>query len=169
MPENSDFDAVFAARSRWPVALANLPRERTLHLGRDVTERYDCRPATVPQAGLSLLTLRDSVEKEAFYLGEIPLSSSHVLISGDGKTVEGGALIMADDAELASALALCDGVLANRLSGWEMIAEGVRDGLNALDEEARLRKTMLLRSRVNFALLNQEDGDEIGEEGEENP
>ena len=163
-----DFEAILATRARWPVALASLPRERTLDLGRNVAERYDCRPATVPQAGLSLLTLRDSVEKQAFYLGEIPLSSSRVLISGDGQTVEGGALIMADDAELASALALCDGVLANRLSGWETIAEGVREGLESLDDEARIRKTMLLRSRVNFALLNQEDGDEIGEDEEEN-
>ena len=167
MAIHSDFDVILATRARWPVALASLPRERTLGLGREVTERYDCRPATVPQAGLSLLTLRDSVEKEAFYLGEIPLSSSHVLISGGGETVEGGAMIMADDAELASALALCDGVLANRLSGWESIAEGVQDGLNALDDEARIRKTMLLRSRVNFALLNQED--ELNDDEEETP
>jgi alpha-D-ribose 1-methylphosphonate 5-triphosphate synthase subunit PhnG len=159
----TDDETILAERSRWSVALASLPRERVTELGRAITVRYDCQPVTLPQAGLALLTLRDSVEREQFYLGEFPLSSSHIRITGEGKTVEGGAFIMADDAELASALALCDGALAHRLHGWERIAEGVRDGLNALDDEARIRKTMLERSRVNFALLNEED--EMPEQG----
>jgi alpha-D-ribose 1-methylphosphonate 5-triphosphate synthase subunit PhnG len=155
----TEFDDVFAARSRWAVALNALPRETVLQVGADLARRHRIAPATVPQAGLALLSLRDSVEKQAFYLGDIPLASSRVTITdADGRTVEGGALIMADDAELASALAICDGVLAHRLSGWETVAETVREGLTNAGYEARVRKTMLSRSRVNFALLNEEDG-----------
>ncbi|MDX1934951.1 MAG: phosphonate C-P lyase system protein PhnG [Capsulimonadales bacterium] len=158
----TDYDTILAARSRWAVALGALPRERVLALGADLAARFEVTPAAVPQSGLTLLTLRDSVEKQAFYLGEIPLSTCHVFLRDGATTVEGGAMFMADDVDLVSAMAICDGVLANRLGGWETVADGVRDGLDRLDEEARLRNTMLKRSRVNFALLNQED-DETGE------
>jgi alpha-D-ribose 1-methylphosphonate 5-triphosphate synthase subunit PhnG len=157
----TDSDDIFAVRSRWSVALGSLPRETVLELGGSLAGQFRVTPATIPQSGLALLSLRDSVEKQTFYLGEIPLSSSHVIIADEsGQTVEGAAILMVDDAELASALAICDGVLANRLAGWDTVATHVRTGLANLDQESRIRKTMRTRSRVNFSLLNEEDDEE---------
>ena len=156
-----DYEGLLAARSRWAVVLTELPRTTVLETATKLAQRYTVTPNTVPQAGLTLVTLRDSVGKQAFYLGEAPLATSNVSITDSkGRTVAGGALILADDTELASAIAICDGVLAGRLEGWEEVAAHVSDGLELLNRIARVRKTMLTRSRVNFALLNEEDEDD---------
>ncbi|HLK57334.1 MAG TPA: phosphonate C-P lyase system protein PhnG [Chthonomonadaceae bacterium] len=154
----TDYDEVFAARPQWTVALAALPKPEVFALAGRLAETHTVRPLAVSQAGLALLPLRESVQKQTFYLGELPLSTSHLEIeTPDGTTVQGAALIMADDADFADALALCDGVLTHRLSGWEDVAGQVAEGLERLRHQARIRKTMLTRSRVNFSLLNEDD------------
>lgn len=159
----STYETLLAVRGRWAVALAELPRSTVLETATELAQRHHVTPTAVPQSGLTLVTLRDSVEKQAFYLGEAPLARSQVaLTDSTGRTVAGGAQILADDIELANALAICDGVLAGRLDGWEEVAAQVGMGLERLRQEARVRKTMLTRSRVNFALLNEEDDDELG-------
>lgn len=158
----SNHETLLAARGRWAVALAKLPRTTVLEAATELAQRHRVTPTAVPQSGLTLVTLRDSVEKQAFYLGEAPLALSQVtLTDSTGRTVAGGALIMTDDTELANALAICDGVLAGCLDGWEDVATHVATGLEQLSHEERVRKTMLTRSRVNFALLNEEDDDEL--------
>ena len=152
-----DFDHLISSRCRWCVALGALEREAVLALGAELAARFVVAPANVPRAGLTLLALRDSVEQQAFYLGEAPLSTSHVTISDGIQTVEGGAMLMADDTELVNAIAICDGVLANRMDGWLDVAQAIEAGQEHLDQEARFRKTILKRSRVNFSLLNEED------------
>lgn len=119
---------------------------------------YSARPVVLPEAGLTLLPIRESVRCECFYLGEIPLSTAHCELSlPEGGAVHGAAIVMADDAEFALALAVCDGVLAHRLSGWEQVADLLEHGLAALQHEADVRHTMRERSRVRFSLLNQEE------------
>lgn len=162
----STYETLLAARGRWAVALAELPRSTVLETATELAQRHQVTPTAVPQSGLTLVTLRDSVEKQAFYLGEAPLASSQVaLTDSTGRTVAGGALILADDTELANALAICDGVLAGRLDGWEEVATQVEIGLERISHEQRVRKTMLSRSRVSFALLNEEDTEESNELG----
>jgi alpha-D-ribose 1-methylphosphonate 5-triphosphate synthase subunit PhnG len=153
-----DYEDVFAARTCWMVALSALPKSQVFTLAHSLAARHEVRPVTVSQAGLALLPLRDSVQRKPFYLGEIPLSASRVEIDTDGgATVQGAALVMADDSDLADALAICDGVLTHRLAGWQEVADGVRTGLQSLGHQTRIRKTMLERSRVDFSLLNEDD------------
>lgn len=159
MLETEPYDAVFAARSQWMVALMAVPREPLFALASRLAETHTIRPLAVSQGGLALLPLRESVLHQTFYLGEIPLSSGHVEIeTTDGTTVQGAALAMLDDADFADALAICDGVLAHRLTGWQEVADRVAEGLERLRAEARIRKTMLTRSKVSFSLLNEEEG-----------
>jgi alpha-D-ribose 1-methylphosphonate 5-triphosphate synthase subunit PhnG len=154
---NND-DEVFTARGQWMTALAALPHERVFQTAGRLAAIHTVRPLAVSQGGLALLPLRESVEHEVFYLGEVPLSSSHLEITAaDGTTVQGAALAMLDDADFADALAICDGVLAHRLEGWRDVAALVGEGLDLLRAQNRLRKAMLTRSRVHFSLLNEED------------
>lgn len=119
---------------------------------------------SLPQAGLGLLALDDGAFHEPYFLGEFPLSTCRVeLRVADGRRAEGGAQVMADDAELARSLAILDAVLAARLPGWEEIAEHVRTGADQRREQDGRRKAMLAATRVDFALLgalDEEDDDE---------
>lgn len=152
------YDEVFAARGQWMTALAAVSRQEVFALAARLAETHTVRPLAVSQGGLALLPFRESVDREVFYLGEVPLSSSHVEIeTAEGTTVEGAAIVMVDDADFADALAICDGVLAHRLSGWAAVAEQVQEGLNSLQHEARIRNTMLGRTHVDFSLLNEDD------------
>ena len=149
---------VWSAQHQWPRALASHPTDELLALAAELTARYPAEPLVVPQAGLAMLPLRDSVAGQPFNLGELPLSVAHVsLTCPDGTTVTGGAALMRDDADLAVALAVIEGVLAARLEGWEPIAELVSQGLAAMAREATVRRSMLARSKVDFALLDQAD------------
>ncbi len=145
-------------RGKWVAALMTNPKDKIIELGDRLGARYNAEHKKVPKAGLAMLRLRESVLGEAFNVGELPLSSAKVsLTSQEGHTTEGGALVMADDASLATALAVCDGVLAARWEGAEEVAELVRAGLQTLADEDTQRKQMLASSKVNFALLNQEE------------
>ena len=139
-------------------ALAALQREEVFQTAHRLASAHTVRPLALSRGGLALLPLRESVHRQVFYLGEIPLSSSHVEITADdGTVVQGGATAMLDDADFADALAICDGVLAHRLAGWEEVADRVNEGRELLRDRARLRKTVLNRSRVSFSLLNEDD------------
>ncbi len=161
------YDEVFAARGQWVPALSALPRSGVFALASRLAETHTVRSLAVSQGGLALLPLRESVEHQVFYLGEVPLSSSLLeIVAADGTTVQGAALAMLDDSDFADALAICDGVLSHRLAGWQEVAAQVSEGLGRLREQARLRKTMLTRSRVSFSLLNEDElnEDELNED-----
>ncbi len=146
-------------RGRWPVCLASAPREALLDVAESLARRYRARHASLPGAGLALLQVRDAVLGEPFNLGEIPLSKAVVELDGpDGSVVLGGAEVMADDQPLATALAVCDAVLAARLDGLEEVARLVQEGAAVLEQRQVTRQAMREATRVDFALLNQEGG-----------
>lgn len=112
----------------------------------------------VPKSGLAMMRLRDSVQSQAFNLGEIPLSSAHVVFNGpNGTEHEGGCQIMRDHEALAVAIAVCDGVLAAEVEGTSEVASLVCEGAAVSREDAAVRRGMRERSRVSFALMNQQD------------
>lgn len=128
-----------------------------------IAQDCEVRQTSLPQAGLGLLTLADGAFREPYYLGEFPLSTCRIeLHLADGRCAEGGAQVMADDANLARSLAILDSVLAARFPGWEEVAEAVRAGAGKRREQALRRKSMLASTRVDFALLGMvdEEGDD---------
>ncbi|MEM6458446.1 MAG: phosphonate C-P lyase system protein PhnG [Planctomycetota bacterium] len=145
-------------RSRWAAALLRVEESRVIALAEVLAERHRVRMKRVPKSGLAMMRLRESVQNQAFNLGEIPLSSAHVVFTGpDGTEHEGGCQIMRDHEALAVAIAVCDGVLAAAVRGAAEVAALVREGLAVARNDAAVRRGMRERSRVSFALMNQED------------
>lgn len=113
------------------------------------------------ESGLALMQWRDAVMHQPFYLGEVPISRAAVaLTDAEGRRVEGGASVMADDAELAQALAVLDAVWTHRLPGCDKV-----DALAAVGERTRAglraeRQAVLKRTRVDFSLLSQADDED---------
>jgi len=107
------------------------------------------------------LSLVDGALGEPYYLGEFPLSACGVRVSfPSGEAGEGGAQVLADDAELARAMAILDAILAAKLPGWQRAAECVGDGELLNSEKDKRRRSMLAATRVDFSLLSNAEEDE---------
>lgn len=148
-------------RKDWIRVLAAHPPASLIALADELSDGCDVRFTRLPQAGLGLMTLTDGAFHEPYYLGEFPLSTCSVdIVLADGRKSAGGAQIMADDAELARALAILDGILAGRLPGWERVAERTELGAARCAETDRRRRAMLATTRVDFAMLNDAEDDD---------
>jgi len=146
-------------RSQWGRALQALPEEQILSLAKEMMSAWRVRPKVVPQAGLGMLKLKDSTLCEPFYLGEFPLATAWIEVeTADGTLAEGAAQIMSDRTELAEAFALCDAVLAERLPGWEQVADLLAEGVAIRAQMAEERKQILSRTQVDFSLLDDVGG-----------
>ena len=116
-------------RKDWIHALTAHPASTLVDLAARLSRDWAVTLLCLPQAGLGLLQLREGAFNETFFLGEFPLSTCSVELNlPDGRRARGGAQVMADNADLARALAILDGVLAAELPGWEMAAEYVHSG-----------------------------------------
>jgi alpha-D-ribose 1-methylphosphonate 5-triphosphate synthase subunit PhnG len=152
-----------------PLVHAQLPR---LLLALDEAEvcaaveqlaaSYEIEDITLPQAGLGLLKIRDGAYHEAYFPGEIPLSSAHVALSANGMRAEGAAQILHDSAPLTRAVAIADAIFSASLPEKAGLEPLLQKGWERVSEQAVLRKKMLARTRVDFSLLGtaEEDDDE---------
>jgi alpha-D-ribose 1-methylphosphonate 5-triphosphate synthase subunit PhnG len=138
-------------------ALARVPADRLQLAAQALAERYPVKVTSVPTSGLAMMRIRESVNGDAFNLGEIPLSSATVELDlGDGRTALGGAHVMADDAELAVWMAIADAAVANELPGSEAILGLYHEGLAVLQADQDIRQSILERTQVRFTLLNED-------------
>jgi alpha-D-ribose 1-methylphosphonate 5-triphosphate synthase subunit PhnG len=149
----------FPPRNRWGALLAQLPADQV----RSAASALDLEVVdiTLPQSGLGLMHLSDSALNDGFYLGEIPVARAHVRVKcADGRSGEGGAVLLDDRARLARAIAMLDAALAAQLPGWETVATLVAQGLAAHEQRGQTRRALLARTHVDFSLLGQEEEDE---------
>ena len=143
--------------NQWLRSLTALNPETVIQLASQLAKDWKVSYEAIPQKGLSLLQLQDSVFKEPYYLGEIPLSTAQVrLENADGQSYQGGVQVMSDVPDFATSLAICDAIFSNELMGWEQVAELIDRGRAIRQEEDRLRGAMLAKTRVDFSLLDGE-------------
>ena len=146
--------------NQWLRAITAHPPEIVIQLTARLTQGWQISYETVPQTGLSLLQLQDSVFHEPYYLGEIPLSTAWVKLNiGNEQNYEGAAQVMSDVPNLATSLAICDAILMNQLEGWQEVADLIARGREIRQQEDKLRGAMLAKTKVDFSLLNQEESD----------
>jgi len=148
-------------RSQWIRVLTAHPPATIVGLADELTNGWQIHHQIVPQDGLALLPLRDSVFGEDFYLGEVPVASAWVqLISSSGQKMEGAAQVMGASAEVATALAVLDAIAANQAPGSERVWLAMERGMEVRQQEEQVRIAMLERTRVNFSTaLTEEESD----------
>ena len=147
-------------REQWVAALSKVPEQRVRNTLDRVTQHWNIKAKTLPQCGLGMLKMRDSALGGDYYMGEFPLATCWLSVHTDqGKTAEGAAWIMDDNDERAEQMALSDAILSSRLPGWEQILDLLEMGTRIQAGEAKERKSLLAKTRVNFSLL-----DDVGEQ-----
>ena len=97
----------FPPRNRWGALLAQLPADQVRSAAAVLM--LEVVDITLPQSGLGLMHLSDSALNDGFYLGEIPVSRAHVRVKcADGRSGEGGAVLLHDRARRRTATRLGD-------------------------------------------------------------
>lgn len=140
-------------------------RDTVLGAAARLTRDLSVIPLQPAESGLALMQWRDAVMHQPFFLGEVPMARAAVaLVSPRGERAEGAAVLMADDAELAQAIAVLDAVYAQRWPGVEDMEALLERGARVRERVRAVRQAGLKRTRVEFALLSQakagRDGDE---------
>lgn len=140
--------------------LAAAGREQVLSTAALLTQGMTVLPLLPAESGLALLQWTDAVLHQPFFLGEVPMARAALaLINPLGERAEGAAVLMADDTELAEALARLDAISARRWPGAEQVDALAQSGALARARLRTERQAMLRRTRVDFALLTQADDD----------
>ena len=133
-------------------------REQVLQAAAQLAEGLTITPLQLAESGLALMQWQDAVMHQPFFLGEVPMARAAIaLVNHRGERAEGGAVVMADDADLAHALALLDAVFAHRWPGVEVVEALARNGATARERLHAQRQAGLQRTRVDFALLAEAD------------
>jgi phosphonate C-P lyase system protein PhnG len=113
---------------------------------------------SVPRAGLALLAHRDAVAGQPFHLGEIPLATASVIVTNhDGHQAAGGAAVIDDRNDRATAIAICDAVQRGNLEGSAEVIALAQSGVAERQRREAERRDVRERTRVNFAELGQDD------------
>lgn len=142
-------------RKNWVRLLTAVNEQQVHQLAEQLTKEWQLHYKSLPQSGLGMLKLRDGALQEPFYLGEIPIASAWVeLTLPNGDKNEGAAQVMNDSKELAEAIAVCDAILANKLTGHELIYALMQQGADSIAAEQANRKQILARTHVDFSLLD---------------
>ncbi|MEW6205237.1 MAG: phosphonate C-P lyase system protein PhnG [Pseudomonadota bacterium] len=130
-------------------------------LAKQVSAGCNISDLHIPKAGLGLLQLRDSALGDAYFLGEIPVTKSHVRIHHpEGKVAEGAAVCMDDRVGLTRAMAILDGVLSAKLPGWELVERSLHTGASQVQADTALRRANLSATKVDFSLLGALEEDD---------
>lgn len=143
-------------RARWSVLLAAGDRGELRSLVEQLKHLYAVRSITPTVSGLGLLQITDSVHGDGFHLGEFTLSSAAIeLTDATGNRITGGAVIMADDEDLAQCLAILDAILAARAAGYLQVVELLRRGEAAIAEADLNRQRIMAATAVDFSTLDE--------------
>lgn len=139
----------------WVRALTAHPTQDLIQLADTLTRDAAVSLLQLPQAGLGLLNFKESAFHDQFYLGEFPLSSCHVELHYAGDVCgTGHAQVMADDADLAKALAILDAILLHQLPGWQQAVQCLEQGQAKRSQLDQQRNQILAKTRVDFATLD---------------
>lgn len=148
-------------RQHLVACLTAADRDQVLHTAGRLAQGLTLTPLQPAESGLALMQWQDAVMHQPFFLGEVPIARAAVaLVNARGERAQGGAVLMADDAELAHALAVLDAVHTHRWPGVELVEALALGGATARNRVRAQRQAGLQRTRVDFSLLAEADDDQ---------
>ncbi|ADG07715.1 phosphonate C-P lyase system protein PhnG [Kyrpidia tusciae] len=142
--------------------LQRVPMERLSAWVDEVRRLGDVQWIKPARPGLVMMRARETVRQEDFYVGEIYVSESTVSVDGEW----GYGVAMGNQPERADGLAVLDAVFHSSREKWKSLVREIEDWLvaeEARQEEAwRKEFALVRRSRVDFEMMDEEDGGRDG-------
>jgi alpha-D-ribose 1-methylphosphonate 5-triphosphate synthase subunit PhnG len=131
--------------------LCECPLERLMALVEELEQRYEIKVTKSPSICLTMLKAQDSVEEQAFYLGEALTSDCEVVILG----VTGYGVVLEDQPQRAYCLAVVDALAKIQDSSWPLIAAFLEREWAILEQLEKEEFTKIMQSAVDFKLMEE--------------
>ncbi|WP_315065630.1 phosphonate C-P lyase system protein PhnG [uncultured Clostridium sp.] len=116
----------------------------------EIGEKYEVKIIEEPNNGLVMTKMREEAQKSLFYLGEVLVTEAKVQINGK----LGIGIVRGNETELSYWLAVIDAAYNADLEetkSWQKLLE---DEEKRIDEEMRKYNSRVLKTRVNFATMD---------------
>jgi len=156
---NATKQTIDLKRSATNKALLALEPELVKACIEEISQSWTINLKSQPKAGLGMIQLEDSAMGQPFYLGEFPCATAWVTLEAvAGQVYQGAANIFSDDQDLAFAVAVADAALSASLEGIQPLRDLIKSGTKKVERENRIRKAMLAKTKVDFAMLNEAGG-----------
>lgn len=138
----------------WMVALMQSPIRELKKTIDDLQKDLEVRFLQLPESGLDLIQMQDSVLGQLFYLGELSVSQCEVEIMHrpSGKTQRGYSKVMIDSEDHVCLLATADALLRMDVN-FHQLENILTEGYECWAAKKEQRKSILAETRVDFSLL----------------
>ena len=132
--------------------LCECAREPLEKLVASLEERFEIKIAKMPAVCMTMIQAEDSVEFQPFYLGEALTTECEVWVNGEA----GYGICLGDEPVRSYCIAFIDAVC--RLDGAHLqtIESFLGEQAALIDREKKIENDHILRTRVDFKLMEQE-------------
>lgn len=139
-------------RQRRTEVLCHSALSSVLALANDITHMHAWQYVEAPTVGLMMIQMRDGAKLDAFYLGEVLVTSCKVDIAG----FIGLGVVRGVDEARAQAMALVDAIYRGNLAGCDLISDQIATLDQVLSAQRRAVVANNEMTKVNFDTLDEE-------------
>lgn len=141
----------FLSRKDYSRIMAAADREQLRPLSKMIEDKYDVRVLRPAQKTLTMMQFREPVKSSLFYLGEVLCSECIVELAG----VKGAAVIIGDDFDKVTAMAVLDAAYNSQLAEISAIDAAVRKMAAEQQESRGALNAELRKSKVTFNTMGE--------------
>jgi len=131
--------------------LCECPLERLVALVEQLEQRYEIKVSKPPSICLTMLKASDTVEEQAFFLGEALTTDCEVAIQG----ITGYGVVLEDQPQRAYCLAVIDALAIIQDDSWPLIAAFLQREWILLEQLEKEEFTKIMQSAVDFKLMEE--------------
>lgn len=137
-------------RKRRTEILLKSPQELTEKLKQEISIKYPVKSIEDPNNELVMVKVRETAQRQVFYLGEVFITECKVMINGH----LGIGMVKGHEPELAYNLSVIDAAFNADLSETKEWVEMLEHADNVIQKNNQAVQSKILKTKVNFEMMN---------------
>jgi len=117
-----------------------------------INQNYEINIIEKPNKGLLMMKLRESAQKQLFYIGELLVSEAKVMINNN----LGLGIIQGDNLDKAYHLTVIDTAYNSNIKELDEININIKNEEKKLNKKNQIKVNKILKTKVNFETLDEE-------------
>lgn len=119
-------------------------------LADSVRKKYEIKVIEEPNQGLVMIKMRETAQKELFYLGEVLVTEAKVYVNG----ALGMGIVKGENEELAMNLAIIDGAYKANIEELELWREILIKAQKEIEACEKREASKILETKVDFSTMD---------------
>lgn len=118
-------------------------------LSKEITQKYNVEKIESPSNGLVMVKVRETAQKELFYLGEVLITEAKCRINNK----IGKGIVIGDNYKLAEELAIIDAAYNANLEEVKLWDSKLLDEKNNIEKYEKEETKKILETKVDFTTM----------------